>query len=79
MSLLQPALKMLFAIVLLLGQQTISFSAAEKPLKFAMLIPGKIDDGGFMEAGDNGLIAIQGNSWMPRLDTLPMSNQRLAV
>lgn len=29
------------------------------PLRVAMLIPGRIDDGGFMEAGYNGLLAIQ--------------------
>jgi basic membrane protein A len=29
------------------------------PLRVAMLIPGKIDDGGFMEAGYNGLLSIE--------------------
>ena len=30
-----------------------------QPLKVAMLIPGKIDDGGFMEAGYQGLVKIE--------------------
>ncbi len=33
--------------------------AADAPLKVGMLIPGQIDDGGFMEAGYNGLLAIR--------------------
>ena len=32
--------------------------AEERPLEIAMLIPGKIDDGGFMEAGYDALVAI---------------------
>ncbi|HRO11756.1 BMP family protein [Amaricoccus sp.] len=32
--------------------------AADQPLAIAMLIPGRIDDGGFMQAGYNGLVAI---------------------
>lgn len=32
---------------------------APAPLRVAMLIPGRINDGGFMEAGYNGLLAIQ--------------------
>jgi basic membrane protein A and related proteins len=32
--------------------------AQDRPLEIAMLIPGRIDDGGFMQAGYNGLVAI---------------------
>jgi basic membrane protein A len=34
-------------------------AAQEQPLEIAMLIPGRIDDGGFMQAGYNGLVAIR--------------------
>lgn len=38
---------------------SITFASANDPLKIAMLIPGNIDDGGFMEAGYNGLLKIK--------------------
>lgn len=34
-------------------------AAQDRPLEVAMLIPGKIDDGGFMEAGYDALVAIR--------------------
>jgi basic membrane protein A len=34
-------------------------AAQSSPLRISMLIPGQIDDGGFMEAGYNGLVAIR--------------------
>jgi basic membrane protein A len=34
-------------------------AAPAAPLQVAMLLPGKIDDGGFMEAGYNGLLSIE--------------------
>jgi len=36
-----------------------SLLAEDRPLEIAMLIPGRIDDGGFMQAGYNGLLAIR--------------------
>ena len=33
--------------------------AQDRPLEIAMLIPGRIDDGGFMQAGYDGLVAIR--------------------
>ena len=33
--------------------------AEDQPLSISMLIPGQIDDGGFMQAGYNGLLAIR--------------------
>lgn len=49
----------LVVLGLLTGFQSQSSFAGEKRLKVAMLIPGQIDDGGFMEAGYNGLLKIR--------------------
>ena len=43
----------------MLGNEMMAESPAPVPLRVAMLIPGKIDDGGFMEAGYNGLLSIE--------------------
>ena len=52
--------KSVFAGVLLLtGVALNSVVADVKPLTIAMLIPGNINDGGFMEAGFNGLMAVK--------------------
>ena len=62
-------------------------TADSKSLTVAMLIPGSIDDGGFMEAGFNGLMAIGESlgaqtSYMadvePDIDTLAGALRRLA-
>lgn len=34
-------------------------AAQDRPLKIAMLLPGRIDDGGFMQAGYDGLLAAE--------------------
>ncbi len=48
-------------ILLILAAMVPAISAQDNtpPLKVAMLIPGQIDDGGFMEAGYDGLMAIK--------------------
>ena len=59
MSLIHCLVSVSAAVFFVLGLQVTPSHAAGDPLKFAMLIPGNIDDGGFMEAGYNGLLAIQ--------------------
>jgi len=51
-------LKICTVLVLGLGLPLASLAQSDK-LKVSMLIPGHIDDGGFMEAGYNGLISIR--------------------
>lgn len=46
-------------LLMLLAPVAITAQDEATPLKVAMLIPGRINDGGFMEAGYNGLMAIQ--------------------
>lgn len=48
-----------FTTLLFLVGTSLSATAQSDVLDIAMLIPGQIDDGGFMEAGYNGLIAIR--------------------
>lgn len=51
--------KALFVGMLCLAGVTLNSAIADsKPLNVVMLIPGEIDDDGFMEAGFNGLMAI---------------------
>ena len=80
--------KVLFIGVLCMSGVLLSNAMAEsKSLTVAMLIPGSIDDGGFMEAGFNGLMAISESlgaqtSYMadvdPDIDTLAGALRRLA-
>ena len=62
-------------------------AAQDRPMKIAMLIPGHVDDGGFMEAGYNGLLAIESelgaeiklstaSSQNPKRCRLPCANWR---
>lgn len=51
------AFPMTLAAALLMGGAAIAQD--DKQLEIAMLIPGKIDDNGFMEAGYNGLLKIE--------------------
>jgi basic membrane protein A len=62
-------------------------SAEDQPMKIAMLLPGHIDDDGFMEAGYNGLLAIESElgaeiSYIdgvePKLETLSAALRELA-
>ena len=52
-------LSVIVALGLLIGFPPPMASAKGKKLRVAMLIPGEIDDGGFMEAGYNGLLKIK--------------------
>ena len=62
--------------------------AQAKPLKVAMLIPGHIDDGGFMQAGYNGLMLIKDqlkaevsyiDKIKPKMDLLVAAIRKLAA
>lgn len=53
-------LTLVIAFVLGAGlSSTVTAQDSETPLRVAMLIPGRINDGGFMEAGYNGLLMIE--------------------
>lgn len=58
-----PVLLLLIALVAVPTPISVAYaqgnSDAEEPLRVAMLIPGRINDGGFMEAGYNGLRLIE--------------------
>ena len=58
---MQATRRTIFAALIAAGAVTAlpaRLSAEAPPLTIAMLIPGRIDDGGFMQAGYRGLVAI---------------------
>lgn len=59
MFITHSACRALAGIGIVLGLHAGPGHAASEPLEVGMLIPGSIEDGGFMQAGYNGLLAIR--------------------